>query len=131
MYEINLAKRAVEMLKAIVSGLLAGAVFSGGAAWAADADFKLVNRTGYEISEIYISPTQRKQWGRDRMGEHVLKNNFSKVFRFGDTRNCRQDIRVVFSDGDTVEWDDINLCRLSQVTLRYNRKKGEVWADTE
>jgi hypothetical protein len=119
------------MLKAIATGMLWAGVALGSTAWAADADFKLINRTGFDIEKIYISPTNRNQWGRDRLGEWKLLNNQSKVFRFGDTKNCRQDIRVEFSDGDELEWDNLNLCTLSQITLRYNRKTREVSVDAK
>jgi hypothetical protein len=107
-------------------------VFMAGSAAAANADFVLVNKTGYNINEIYISPSQSKKWGRDRLGEWQLQNNQQRTFKFGDTRNCRQDIKVVFTDDESeVEWSDINLCEVSKVTLRFNRRTNEVRADLE
>jgi hypothetical protein len=43
-----------------------------------------------------------------------------------------QDIKVVFADdGSDVEWEGLDLCDLDKITLRYNRKTGDVSADTE
>ncbi|WP_306602940.1 hypothetical protein [Azonexus sp.] len=101
-------------------------------AFAADADFTLVNRTGYTIEEVYISPANRSQWGKDRLGSKQLPNAASRKFKFGDTKNCMQDIKVVFTDDESeVEWEDFDLCELDKITLRYNRKTGEVSADSE
>jgi sugar lactone lactonase YvrE len=39
---------------------------------------------------------------------------------------------VVFDDdGSNVVWEDIDLCELHKITLRYNRKTNVVSADTE
>ena len=117
------------MLKRV--GLLV-ALMSSGAAMAADADFTLVNRTGYALNEVYISPTKKDNWGKDRLGSTQLLNGQSRKFRFGDTKNCVQDIKVVFTDDESeVEWEGFNLCELNKIVLRYNRKTQEVSAESE
>lgn len=114
--------------KIVVLGLLA----ITGASFAGDADFTLVNRTGYALNEVFISPTKKDNWGKDRLGENQLLNGQSRKFKFGDTKNCVQDIQVVFTDDESeVEWEGLNLCELNKITLRYNRKTGDVSADTE
>lgn len=118
------------MKKIVAMGaLLALAV---GNAFAGNADFVLVNKTGYAINEVYISPAQKNSWGNDRLGENQFLNGQSRTFRFGDTRNCKQDIKVVFTDdGSEVEWEDFNLCELNKITLKYNRKTKEVSAEMQ
>ncbi len=107
--------------------LMAPAVANAG-----DADFTLVNRTGYAIAEVYVSPANKENWGRDRLGRNVLDNGRSKLFTFSDSANCNQDIKVVFDDdGSSVVWEDIDLCELHKITLRYNRKTNVVSADAE
>lgn len=114
--------------KAILLGLLA----VSGASFAGDADFILSNRTGYPLDQVYVSPTHKNNWGRDRLGSNQLANNAWRKFTFGDTKNCVQDIKVVFADDDSeVEWEGFDLCELEKITLRYNRKTGDVSADTE
>ena len=99
---------------------------------AGDADFTLVNRTGYAIAEVYVSPANKNNWGRDRLGRNVLDNGRSKLFTFSDSANCNQDIKVVFDDdGSSVVWEDIDLCELHKITLRNNRKTNVVSADAE
>lgn len=111
--------------------LLTGAAASMGA-HAGAADFTLVNRTGYSISEVYISAANKDAWGKDRMGDGTLDNSKAKLFRFSDAANCVQDIKVVFEDdGSEVVWEDIDLCEVHKITLRYNRKTRVVSAETE
>jgi hypothetical protein len=107
-------------------------VLSVGAAIAGDADFTLVNRTGYDLREVYVSPSNKNAWGKDRMGDKVLENGRSRLFLFSDKSACTQDLKVVFDDdGSEVIWEDIDLCEISKITLKYNRKSGMVSADTE
>jgi hypothetical protein len=125
------------MRKLIHSLLLAGTacaatLMTPATALAGDADFTLVNRTGYAIAEVYVSPANKNNWGRDRLGRNVLDNGRSKLFTFADSANCMQDIQVVFDDdGSSVVWEDFDLCELHKITLRYNRKTGVVSAESE
>jgi hypothetical protein len=107
------------------------AMFSAGA-FAGDADFTLVNGTGYKIREVYISPANKNAWGRDRLGDGELLNGKSKLFKFRDSANCDQDIKVVFDDNDAeVTWEDLNLCEINKLTLKYNRAAKTVSAIKE
>lgn len=125
------------MRKHFTSLLLAGAACAAAlmtpvTASAGDADFTLINRTGYAIAEVYVSPANKNNWGRDRLGRNVLDNGRSKLFTFSGSANCEQDIKVVFDDdGSSVIWEDIDLCELHKITLRYNRKTNVVSADAE
>ncbi|WGQ34211.1 hypothetical protein QEZ63_09910 [Alcaligenes faecalis] len=117
------------MKRIVVAVALLGTM---GATFAGNADFTLVNKTGYAINEVFISPSQRDAWGEDRLGENQFMNGQSRQFKFGDTKNCEQDIKVIFTDDESeVQWDDINLCEVNKITLRYNRKSNEVSADLE
>lgn len=117
------------MNKALLASVVAVTALSAIPASAGDADFTLVNGTGYEIREVYISPANKNSWGRDRLGDGSLPNNSSKLFKFSDKANCEQDIKVVFTVEDAeVVWEDVDLCSLNKVTLKYNKKTREVTA---
>jgi len=115
--------------------LLIGALSSillSGAAIAGDADFTLVNRTGYDLREVYISPSHKNAWGKDRMGDNLLENGKRRLFKFSDKSSCKQDLKVVFDDdASEVVWEEVDLCELETITLKYNRKTGEVSAQGE
>ena len=116
--------------------ILAFSVFASlafaGTAFAGDADFTLVNRTGYTIREVYISPTKSGSWGKDRLGDGTLGNTRQRLFKFSDKASCKQDLQVIFDDdGSDVVWEGFDLCTIDKITLKYNRLTKEVSADTE
>ena len=119
-------------MKTKTMALAAALISMTGGALAGNADFTLVNKTGYAINEVFISPSQKNSWGQDRLGANQLLNGQSRKFKFGDTRNCKQDIKAIFTDDESeVEWENINLCEVDKITLKYNRKTNEVSADLE
>lgn len=119
--------RQVGLAVLFTSGLAASGLASAG-----NADFTLVNKTGYALREVYLSPAHKTKWGNDRLGNNTLENNKSRVFKFADKASCVQDLMVVFDDdGSEVTWEDFDLCELNKITLKYNRKTKVVSADTE
>ena len=114
------------MKKQILLAIAASALAMG-LAHAGDADFTMANRTGYDIREVYISASHRNNWGNDRMGDGVLENGKSK-----DKASCKQDLMVVFDDdGSKVTWEEVDLCEINKITLKYNRSTKTVSADVE
>jgi hypothetical protein len=97
---------------------------AGSASAQARQDFVLVNKTGYDISEVYVSPSKRSSWEEDVLGDDLLEEGDSQTIRFRNSGNiCMWDLKVVYDDDDSsAVWEDINLCKVSQVTIRYNRK---------
>ena len=119
--------RQIGLAVLFVSGLAASGLASAG-----NADFTLINKTGYAIREVYLSPAHKTKWGNDRLGNNTLENNKSRLFKFADKSSCVQDLMVVFDDdGSEVTWEDFDLCELNKITLKYNRKTKVVSADTE
>jgi len=119
--------RYVGLATLVISGVATSGVASAG-----DADFKLVNKTGYTLREIYLSPSHKTSWGDDQLGKHYLEDGEMRAFRFGNKASCLQDLKVVFDDDDSeVVWEEFDLCELNKITLKYSRKTGNVSADTE
>ena len=89
-------------------------------------DFTLVNRTGYQINELYIGPSSSDNWGEDLMPRSVLPDRAALDITFSRrSAGCLWDIRVVYADGDDAEFEQVNLCRLTRLTLFWNRQAGE------
>jgi hypothetical protein len=110
----------------------AAAIAVAAPAFAGDQDFRLVNRTGYDIAEVYVSPSATNRWGKDVMGHDTLDDGESVNISFAhDAQACHWDMKVVYTDNDTAEWGDINLCKISKITIHWNRKTGETTADGE
>lgn len=114
--------------------LLASAFLAFGFLGAAQAqgkqDFELVNKTGYDLSQLFVSPAKSDNWEDDVLGDDELEDGDSMNVHFsGSAKTCKWDIKVVYSEDDSsAVWHDINLCEVSKVTLRYNRKSGDTTA---
>ena len=97
---------------------------------AADQDFKLVNKTGYQIDSVFVGPHSSSQWGQDIMGRDSLGDGEVVDITFpGRTSACSYDIKVAYNDGDEATWDSVNLCKISKVTLYW--RNGTTRAVTE
>ncbi len=87
-------------------------------------DFTLLNRTGITISELYVTPDERDDWEEDVLGRDVLKHNESLDIEFSRSeKSCDWDLKIVDEDGDEIEWDSLDLCAASHITLRYENNE--------
>ena len=118
------------MLKYALAFTLFAAVSAAPAtAQQAKQDFVLVNKTGYDISEIYLSAAKSDSWEEDLLADD--DDNFgdgeSKAIHFmSRVKSCLWDLKVVYDEDDSSAiWHDINLCEVSKITLRYNSKSRE------
>jgi hypothetical protein len=94
-------------------------------------DFTLVNRTGYDISEIYISPGKADDWGDDLLedADDGLEDGKSTPITFTNAKTCIWDIKVVYDvDDSEAIWHDVDLCKIQKITLRYNKSSGATTA---
>jgi hypothetical protein len=87
----------------------AGAVLAQGN----NPDFRLNNRTGATINEVYVSSSRSDGWGRDRLGDNVLSSGrgLNIVLPAGQ---CTNDIRVVFENGQSQERRGVNTCGITE-----------------
>ena len=101
------------------------------AAVAGDADFTLVNSTGYIINEVYVSAANKDAWGKDILGDGDMSNGKSRLIKFSNKANCMQDIKVVFDAGGEAIWEDLDLCEINKLTIKYDRANKKVSAFKE
>lgn len=95
-------------------------------------DFTLVNRTGYQIDEVYVAPSNSNDWEDDVLGRDVLENGQRVDISFAaKTRACMYDVKVAYSDKTTAEWEKFDLCKVSKITIFYDRKGDKTWAEYE
>lgn len=91
---------------------------------AGDQDFVLVNKTGYDIDEVYVSPANSKHWGEDIMGKDILENGDRVTIEFSHKeKECVWDMKIVFEDEEEAVWEDFDLCEAREITLRYEGKR--------
>jgi hypothetical protein len=87
-------------------------------------DFTLLNRTGLTIQELYVSPDESDEWEEDVLGRDVLKHNESVEITFSRSeKSCDWDLKIKDADGDEIEWDSLDLCAASHITLLYQNNK--------
>lgn len=94
-------------------------------AWGqAKQDFTLVNKTGYTLSELYVSPSQADDWQDDVLGADILEDGQTVDVSFQRaTKTCKWDLKVVYEDDDSsAVWRAIDLCTVGKITIKYNRK---------
>ena len=101
-------------------------------ALAGQQDFALMNRTGYQIDEVYVSRSSSRAWGDDVMGSDSLEDGRVVNITFHAPDNaCKWDLKVKYNDGDEATWDGLNLCNISKVTLFWDKKNEVTRAVTE
>ena len=113
--------------------LVSGLTLSSQSSLAQNADFQLVNKTGYSISEVYVSPSKSRSWGRDILGRHIIDDGEAWNLSFPHSKSqCVQDLKIVFEDDNSsVIWDGFDLCEIHKITLIYNRKTDQTSAISE
>jgi hypothetical protein len=103
-----------------------------GAAFAEDAkqDFRLVNKTGYELKELYVSPSKSDDWQEDVLGQSTLGDGeYADIHFHRAARPCHWDLKVVYSvDSSSAVWNDIDLCTVEKITIRYNKDADKTTA---
>jgi hypothetical protein len=92
---------------------------------AGDQDFQLINKTGVEIHNLHVSPSDKEDWGSDILGKDTLGDGESAEIKFSTKEDAdKWDLRVADKDGNSIEWSDLDLLKISKVTLHYNNGKA-------
>lgn len=117
------ARSKVILALGVITILLAATAF----ARAGKQDFILHNETGVEINELYVSPHTSDDWEDDVLGQDTLADGESLKITFDDReKHVKWDLKVADGKGNSIEWEDLDLTEISEVTLHY--KDGKAWA---
>lgn len=93
----------------------------GSTAFAGRQDFVLKNHTGRDIVNIYVTPSNSYYWNDDILGVDILYNGDEIDIFFDRSETARYwDMKANFSDGSEYIWEDIDLLRVSVITLRFD-----------
>ena len=93
-------------------------------------DFTLVNATGVEIDKVFISPHSSDDWEEDILGQDTLPDGQQVEIKFHRAEKSPVwDLRIEDSKGNSIEWENLNLLEISQLTLNY--KDGKATAHAE
>ncbi len=116
-----------QFLRCVIVSMI-GAFFAA-PAMAGTQDFRLVNQTGVEIYNLYISEANNENWEEDVLGENVLPSGGSLFIQFSGRSACMWDMQVTDDEGGSVTWQAIDLCESSVVVLMCDDE--ECWAEFE
>ena len=99
----------------------------------AKQNFVLVNATGYVISHVYVAPTKEESWGEDILGKGTLDDEEEVPIKFARKETtCAWDLKVTYEDDNSsVVWRGFDLCKISKITIKYNRKSDTSSASWE
>ena len=87
-------------------------------------DFTLVNETGVEIDKVFVSPHDSDDWEEDVLGKDTLPTGQTVDIKFDrDETAALWDLKVEDKEGNSIEWTNLNLLKISKVTLHYKDKK--------
>jgi hypothetical protein len=97
----------------------------------AKQDFRLVNKTGYEIKEVYVSPSKSSDWEEDILGDGVLGDRDAREIHFHrSATSCHWDLKVVYTvDSSSAVWGDIDLCSVEKITIHYDKDADKTTAN--
>ena len=95
------------------SGLLlafAGVVAVSGPVAADSSDSKIVikNTSAWAIHQLFLSPTEEREWGADQLGNHTV--NTGDSFTLTGVPCRAYDVRLVDEDGDECIVEDVGIC---------------------
>ncbi len=78
--------------------------------------FWLVNGTGMQINEAYVSPSRLSEWGPDILGAGVLPAG-QQVWVTPNFGDCMLDVRVRYANGAEDTRMGVNACGLSRIVF--------------
>ena len=95
-------------------------------------DFTLHNETGVEIHSLYVSPHDSDDWQDDILGQETLPNGESVKVTFDNReKQAKWDLKVTDKNGNALEWENLDLTKITNVTIHWDAKQKKGWADVK
>ena len=86
---------------------------------ALDRRVTIINNTGFTITNFYGSNKGTNSWEEDILGQSTLPSGSQVTINFNDGSGyCKFDFKAVFSDGDVLVRENVNICEIA--TFTYN-----------
>jgi hypothetical protein len=88
-------------------------------------DFTIVNKTGVEIHSLHVAAANTDSWGEDVLGKDVMALDESWEIQFHRSETeCMFDLKIADKDGNSIEWEDVDLCKTSKIELHWDGSKA-------
>ena len=105
-------------------------VLLAGTSYAGKQDFTLINKTGFDIHEVYVAPHGSDAWQDDVLGKTMLVNGGTVKINFErQIKDKDWDLKVVDKDGKATTWEKLDLLTISKVTLHFDAGKATAEVD--
>ncbi|MDZ4815731.1 MAG: hypothetical protein SGI71_05645 [Verrucomicrobiota bacterium] len=94
-----------------------------------DLDFVLINATGGNIVSVYIAPHDSDEWGDDVMTNDIIRDGENANIEFHPKTTVKLwDLRIEDKEGNSVEWESLDLSQIEKLTLKIvNKKPMATW----
>lgn len=80
--------------------------------------FNLRNRTQATLVTLQIGESTNPNWGEDILGQDTLAPGETAEVTINDNlSDCAYDLRATFTDGDTLDVRNINMCEANGTTI--------------
>ncbi|MGO9698612.1 MAG: hypothetical protein ACLPX7_05035 [Xanthobacteraceae bacterium] len=110
------------------------ATLSGSSAFAADQrNVTVVNGTGYGIKFLGFNNPGDNDWSDNELGG-VLANGANIYVKFDTSdKGCKWNFKIEWADEGYpgVLWQNIDLCSIDQITLKYDRATDKTTAEVK
>lgn len=102
--------RAAMRWSSVLGLTLLAMLIAAGAAEArkSDSEINFVNRSSWDIYELYISSVDEREWGPDQLEDGILESGDS--FLLYDIPCDDYDLLLIDEDGDECVIEDVDLC---------------------
>ncbi len=112
-------------LIALVFAMLTSTALFTTATFAADEEeddqYFVINDSGVTIKELYVSASEEKNWGKNLLKTAELKDGEGGEILFAhDDERCIWDLATKDEHGNELEWNKIDLCKYTKITLKPN-----------
>ncbi len=103
----------------------------------ATLDFELVNKTGYSLSGLYLSPSKADDWGDNILEETIDDGDAVEISFSPDAKTAKWDLRADWLMEDDAEeqeyvyWTGLSLDEITTLTLYYNKSTNKTSAKAE
>lgn len=89
-----------------------------GFAAASDYTFTLINKTGFEIIDLFFSPASRGDWGDEVLTVDTIPNKETMKIRFSRKEKAETwDILVNDEQGISFKWPNLKISEISTLVL--------------
>jgi hypothetical protein len=95
-------------------------------------DVNVVNGTGYGIKFLGFNNPGDNDWSDNELGG-VMADGASVYVKFNTAdKGCKWNFKIEWADPGYpgVLWEDIDLCEVSEITLKYDRSSDKTTAVT-